>query len=57
MKQVLKILLAVAAGKTQIFDLGNGEATVVFKNQADNVDRISASMINSERVEVILDDS
>ena len=53
--QVLKILLAVAAGKTDVSDLGNGNATVVFRDYADTKDRVTATMTGSERTAVTLD--
>ena len=53
-EDVLKILLAVAAGKTTITP-GSGEtATVVFRDVNDSADRLTASMDGSERTDVIL---
>lgn len=56
-EEVLRILFAVAAGRTTITDLGNGAATVVFKSQNGVVDRLTADMEGSERIEITLDPS
>jgi hypothetical protein len=53
--QVLKILLAVAAGKTDVAELGGGSATVTFRDYADTKDRVTATMAGSERTAVVLD--
>lgn len=55
LKQVLRLLAAVAAGKTDIVDLGGGSATVKFRDLADTKDRITASMTGSERSTVTKD--
>lgn len=49
LKEVLQILAAVAAGKTEITDLGGGSATVVFRDLTDTRDAVSASMTDSAR--------
>lgn len=54
-EEVLRILLAVAAGKTTVTDLGGGLATVAFRDISDTKDRISASMTDSERTSVAID--
>lgn len=54
-EDVLKILAAVAAGKTTINDLGGGAAEVVFRNLTDALDRVQADMTGSERAAVTLD--
>lgn len=54
-EDVLKILAAVAAGKTTINDLGGGAAEVVFRNLTDALDRVQANMTGSERAAVTLD--
>lgn len=54
-EEVLRILLAVAAGKTAITDLGGGLATVKFRDTNDTKDRLTASMTGSERTTVTLD--
>ena len=54
-EQVIRILLAVAAGKTQITDLGGGNAEVAFRDVADSKDRVFAEMVGSERDVVTLD--
>ena len=48
--EVMKVLLAFAAGKTDI----NG-TTVTFRNTADTLNRISATVVNGERTAVTLD--
>jgi len=52
---VLRLLSAVAAGKTTIIDLGGGLATVTFRDINDTEDRVVADMNNSERDSVTLD--
>jgi hypothetical protein len=54
MRDVMKVLAAVAAGKTTITDLGSGNATVTFRNLEDNVDRVEADMTGSERTNVTI---
>lgn len=54
-EETLRILLAVAAGKTAITDLGGGLATVVFRDSNDTKNRVNASMDGSERTSVTLD--
>lgn len=54
MRDVMKVLTAVAAGKTTITDLGSGNATVTFRNLADDTDTVEASMSESERTSVII---
>lgn len=51
---ILRILAAVAAGKTQITDLGGGAAQVTFRAIDDSGDVVVADMQNSERVDVTL---
>lgn len=55
LEQVLRVLLSVAVGKTDITDLGGGAATVVFRNTGDTKDRVTANMTNSERSSITLD--
>lgn len=52
---LLRLLTAVAAGKTTITDLGGGAATVTFRDINDTTDRIVATMADSERATVVLD--
>lgn len=54
LRDVLKMLAAVSAGKTTITDLGGGAATVVFRDLADTADVVTASMSGSERSSVTL---
>lgn len=54
-KEILQILAAVAAGKTDILDLGGGNATVTFRDLADTKDRVEASVTGSERTALTLD--
>jgi len=51
-EDVMKILVAVAAGKTEIVDLGGGNATVIFRDLSDTIDKVEATMANSERTDV-----
>lgn len=54
LKDSIRLLLAVAAGKTNIVDLGGGAATVVFRDTADTVNRLTASMAGAERTAVTI---
>jgi hypothetical protein len=54
-QDLMKILVAVAAGKTNITDLGGGLATVEFRDLQDTLNRVVADMTNSERTDVTLD--
>lgn len=54
-EQCIRLLTAVAAGKTTIVDLGGGLATVTFRDINDTQDRVEADMTNSERTNVTLD--
>jgi hypothetical protein len=51
--EVLRILLAVAAGKTDI--AGSGPTIVTFRDTADTKNRVRASMTGSERDAVTID--
>lgn len=53
--EVLRLLLAVAAGKTSIVDLGGGNATVTFRDTGDSKNRVVADMTGSERTTVTKD--
>jgi hypothetical protein len=53
--QILRILAAVAAGKTNIIDLGGGAATVEIRDLGDTKNRVVAGMTDSERSTVTLD--
>lgn len=55
--EILRLLAAVAAGKTDIVDLGGGAATVIFRDIADTKDRIVADMTGSERTTLTLDET
>lgn len=52
---ILRILAAVAAGKTTITSLGAGSASVTFRSIDDAVDVVTATMSGSERVNVSID--
>lgn len=52
--QSLRILLAVAAGKTRIEDLGGGNARVEFDAAGGTDVRVQADMTGSERSDVTL---
>jgi hypothetical protein len=53
-KQILQLLAAFAAGKTDITDLGGGNATVVFRNVTDTAPKITASVTGSERTGITI---
>jgi hypothetical protein len=55
--EVLRILMAVASGRTDITDLGGGSATVKFKSIDGTKDRIEATMTGSERTTVSIDET
>ena len=55
LRQAIRALLAVAAGKTDITDLGGGAATVKFRDVNDTKDRVTATMAGSERTAVSKD--
>jgi hypothetical protein len=55
LRQALRLLLAVAAGKTTITPGQPGEAVVKFRNVGDTKVRIEAEMVGSERVDVTTD--
>jgi hypothetical protein len=50
----MKIMAAVAAGKTVIVDLGGGAASITFRSIDDSADRVVATMTDSERSAVTL---
>jgi hypothetical protein len=52
---ILRILVAVAAGQTTIVDLGGGDATVTFQGIDLATDRVIADMTGSERITMTLD--
>jgi hypothetical protein len=54
-REAIRLLLSVAVGKTTITDLGAGNAEVKFKDTNDTKDRITANMLNSERINITLD--
>lgn len=56
-KQIMRILAAIATGKTDINNLGGGNATVAFRDINDTKDRVTANMTGSERTSVTLDAS
>ncbi len=53
-EDIIKILAAYAAGKTQIVDLGAGLATVTFRNLADTINKIVGDMNGSKRTNVTI---
>lgn len=53
--KVMKIIAAVLAGKTIITDLGNGFATVKFRDVNNTKDVLTADMDGSERTHINLD--
>jgi hypothetical protein len=50
--EILRLLAAVAAGKTAVVNLGGGAATITFRDLADTKDRVTASMTGSERTAI-----
>ena len=54
-QDTLKLLEAVAVGKSIITDLGGGLATVKFRDKIDTKDVVTADMDGSERTSVTLD--
>lgn len=54
-QDVMQLLAAVAAGKTEIVDLGGGAATVTFRDLGDTKDSVVADMTGSERTTITLD--
>lgn len=52
---LMRLLAAVAAGKTTIVDNGGGSATVTFRDLNDTKDRVVADMLGSERDSVTTD--
>lgn len=48
-QDAIKILVAIAAGKTTVVNLGGGDATVTFRTLDDSANRIVATMHNSDR--------
>lgn len=53
--EVMKIIASVLAGKTIITDLGEGNATIVFRDVNDTKDVLTANMEGSERTNIELD--
>jgi hypothetical protein len=51
----MRILAAIAVGKTNIVDNGGGNADVTFRDINDTKDRVVAEMQDSERINVVLD--
>lgn len=54
LRQVLRLLAAVAGGKTAIVDNGDGTAAVTFRDLTDSKQRVQAAMSGSERSAVTL---
>lgn len=52
---LLKIIAAVAAGKTIIVDHGDGTATVTYRSINDTHNTVVGEMTGSERTDVTLD--
>lgn len=53
--EIMELLAAVAAGKTNISNLGGGASIVTFRNVADSRDAVVAGMVGSKRDTVTLD--
>ena len=54
-EDALRLMLAVLAGRTRITSTGEGQAQVAFRDTLDTKDRLTADMVESERVNVTLD--
>lgn len=52
--EIMKILVAVAAGKTTITNTGNNSAKVTFRDINDSEDRVKSTMKNSNRESIII---
>lgn len=55
LRDAIRVLAAVAAGKTTITPTGGSTAEVKFRNLGDTADIVTADMDGSERVTVVLD--
>ena len=53
-EDLIKAMAAIMLGKTAITDLGSGLATVAFRDLADSMNRVVASMDESERTSVTI---
>jgi hypothetical protein len=53
--EIMRMLAAIAGGKTTITDNGNETATVTFRDLEDTTDRVIAQMEGSERTNINLD--
>jgi GTPase Era involved in 16S rRNA processing len=53
--QAVQILLAVAAGKSTVVNLGGGQATVTFRDLDDTKNRVVATLNNSNRTIITTD--
>jgi len=53
-EQLMRVLTAVAAGKTDIVSAGGGSATVTFRDIADAKNRVTAGVTGSERTTITL---
>ena len=47
-------MASVLAGKTNITDLGGSNASVVFRNLSDTIDKVEATINGSERTAVTI---
>lgn len=54
LKSAIRLMLSILAGKTSITDLGDGNATITFKDVNDTKDRVVATMTNSNRTNITL---
>lgn len=53
-RDAIRVLLAIAAGKTTIINNGGGLAQVKFRDTTDSVDRVVADMDHSERTNLTI---
>lgn len=55
--EIMRVLAAVAAGKTDIVPGSGGSATVIFRDLSDSKNRVTATMTGSERTTITVDKS
>lgn len=53
-RDLMQVMAAILAGKTNITSLGGGNAEVSFRNISDTVDKVEATMTGSERTGITI---
>ena len=53
-RDLMQLMASVLAGKTNITDLGGSNASVVFRNLSDTIDKVEATINGSERTAVTI---